>query len=500
LALRGVHCVIVEMDHVNTGASGANHGLLHSGARYVASDPGSAMECREESELLKRLAPHCVEETGGLFVAVDGDDEGYVSEFPRLCRECGIQVRSLDLREAHEMEPALSDHSIAAYAVEDATINPFKLSLDNIFEAQRYGCKFLPHMKVIGFERDRRRIQVARLLNTQNGEETTVEAEQFVNAGGAWSDEIAALAGVKIELLYSKGSLAITDRRITHRVVNRLRPPGDGDILVPGGTVSILGTTSLRIESLEDIRPTVREVDRIVDEGSAMLPILDGIRYFRAFAGVRALLKTREGGGDRSVSRGIRLLDHVKDGFENFATIPAGKLTTFRYMAEKTADLVCRRLGVAEPCPTRSRPLPSTQKSDWSRPGYSPRQWLKEQDPGDAMICECEMVSARAIDGIMQAIELSNARPGLDTISVYSRTGKGPCQGTVCGRRLAGRLYDQGKVDGDQGLIQLRKFLRERWKGERPVLWDGQMMQAELKEAVYCGLLDLECRPGPFKG
>ncbi|TRZ57918.1 MAG: FAD-dependent oxidoreductase, partial [Rhodocyclaceae bacterium] len=33
LALRGVDCILVEKDDINAGASGRNHGLLHSGAR-----------------------------------------------------------------------------------------------------------------------------------------------------------------------------------------------------------------------------------------------------------------------------------------------------------------------------------------------------------------------------------------------------------------------------------------------------------------------------------
>jgi glycerol-3-phosphate dehydrogenase len=66
LALRGVYSIVVEEEDINSEASGANHGLLHSGGRYVSSDPGSATECREEAELLKRLAPHCNEGTSGL--------------------------------------------------------------------------------------------------------------------------------------------------------------------------------------------------------------------------------------------------------------------------------------------------------------------------------------------------------------------------------------------------------------------------------------------------
>ena len=35
LALRGVKCILAEYRDINAGASGGNHGLLHSGARYT---------------------------------------------------------------------------------------------------------------------------------------------------------------------------------------------------------------------------------------------------------------------------------------------------------------------------------------------------------------------------------------------------------------------------------------------------------------------------------
>ncbi|MEA3478568.1 MAG: FAD-dependent oxidoreductase, partial [Bacteroidota bacterium] len=95
LALRGIKCILAEKHDINAGASGANHGLLHSGARYVAGDLVNAEECREEGNILKKIAPHCIEDTGGLFIAVEGDDEKYVADFPHLCSKCGIPVRAL---------------------------------------------------------------------------------------------------------------------------------------------------------------------------------------------------------------------------------------------------------------------------------------------------------------------------------------------------------------------------------------------------------------------
>jgi glycerol-3-phosphate dehydrogenase len=268
LALRGVDCILAESRDINAGASGANHGLLHSGGRYVFADQQSAKECRQEGALLKKLAPHCIEETGGLFIAVEGDDEAYVADFPHLCSQCSIPVQPVDIKEARELEPELSDKLIAAYMVEDASIDPFKLSMENISQAQELGCTLLRFTKVVGFEKNKHKIQSTRLRNIITGEELTIQADQVVNATGAWAGVVAGLAGAAIDIIYSKGSLIVTHNRITQRVVNRLRPSANADILVPGGTVSILGTTSIRIDDLDQIYPTVEEVDAMVGEAS----------------------------------------------------------------------------------------------------------------------------------------------------------------------------------------------------------------------------------------
>jgi glycerol-3-phosphate dehydrogenase len=492
LALRGVKCILVEQNDINAGASGANHGLLHSGGRYVFSDPGSATECRDEAKLLKQLAPQCVEDTGGLFVAVEGDDEQYVADFPHLCAQCNIPVKELDLGEARELEPALSEKLIAAYMVEDACIDPFKLSMENISQAQELGSTLLRFTEVVGFEKNKNKIRATRLLDKVTGQEFLIEAEQVVNATGAWAAIIAGLAGVTINILYSQGSLLITHNRITQRVVNRLRPSASADILVPGGTVSILGTTSVRIDSLDDVHPTVEEVDSIVSEAAAMIPVLETTRYIRAYAGVRPLVGLQSAGDDRSVSRGFALLDHAADGLENFVTISGGKLTTYRLMAEKTADLVCQRLGVSRPCKTRTDSLPEAQPVKWTQPGLAPKLWLKHHDPEDILLCECEMVPKSAVDAIIASIHEQNGQPDLKSIGLRSRVGKGACQGTFCGVRVSAYMYDQGLLDANQCLKNLGEFLSQRWKGQYPILWDRQLVQSEFLEAMHCGFFGLE--------
>jgi glycerol-3-phosphate dehydrogenase len=492
LALRGVDCILVEKQDVNAGASGGNHGLLHSGARYIASDPAAARECRAEGAIIKRLAPQCVEDTGGLFVAVRGDDEDYIADFASRCAKCGIAATPIDPKAAMEMEPCLSKDVIAAFAVDDASIDPFKLSLDNLTQAGTLGATHLLHHEVVDFEKCGRRITAVRLLDRRSGGERLVHADQIVNASGAWAGAVAALAGARIDMVYSQGTLIVCQMRLGERVLNRLRMAADADILVPAGTVSIFGTTSKRIDAPDNYRPTTAEIDAMVDDGMAMVPQLADTRYIRAYAGVRPLVKSGSGVDDRAVSRGFSLLDHDADGLDNFISITGGKLTTYRLMAEKTADLVCQRLGLTRDCRTAHEPLPASEGARYTEPGFTPKMWFRKKDPSDLLLCECEMVPTSVFDEIASSLSDNGFRPGLREMGQRSRVGKGPCQGAFCSLRMTAHLYNQGMIKDRQGVTELKDFLNERWRGIQPLLWGSAVAQAELQEALHCGLLNLE--------
>ena len=74
VAMRGYRAVLLDKADLGQGTTGRYHGLLHSGGRYVVSDPGSATECAEENEIVTRIHADAVEKTGGLFVVTPEDD------------------------------------------------------------------------------------------------------------------------------------------------------------------------------------------------------------------------------------------------------------------------------------------------------------------------------------------------------------------------------------------------------------------------------------------
>ncbi len=192
LALRGLQALLIDRKDLCAGASGGNHGLLHSGSRYVSNDLHSAIECREESNILKRVASQCIEETGGLFVAVEGDAPEFTESFPDFCRPAGISCEPIAIAEARKIEPLLSEKIFKAYKVPDATIDPFRLALLNVAHARALkDSMYRPHTEVLRFTIENGKITEAICRDNRTHSLVTIRASQYVNASGAWAMNIA---------------------------------------------------------------------------------------------------------------------------------------------------------------------------------------------------------------------------------------------------------------------------------------------------------------------
>jgi glycerol-3-phosphate dehydrogenase len=124
-ALRGLKAALVERYDIATGATGRNHGLLHSGARYAVTDSESARECISENRILRRIARHCIEPTSGLFITLPEDDPAYQHTFITACQQAGIEAQPLTPAEALRIEPAVNPALLGAVQVPDGTVDPF---------------------------------------------------------------------------------------------------------------------------------------------------------------------------------------------------------------------------------------------------------------------------------------------------------------------------------------------------------------------------------------
>jgi glycerol-3-phosphate dehydrogenase len=486
LSRRGIPCVLLDKSDFASGASGRNHGLLHSGGRYAVSDPGAARECIAENKILKRIAPHCVEETGGLFVSLPEDGLEFRDRFLHACEQTGIEAAPLSRDEALDLEPGLNPDLIGAVKVPDGAIDPFTLVIENARDAERHGTKLLPHTAILSLILNQDSVKGAMVKDTLTGEEHEIEASYVINATGAWANQFLGLAGLRIGIALSKGTLLITNRRITGRVINRCRPASDGDIIVPNDTVSILGTTSIRVADVEQFFATPGEVSLLVRETSRMIPELKETRFIRAYAGIRPLFQSEGESDDRQISRGFALIDHSRrDGLRGLITVTGGKFITYRLMAEKTSDLVCQLMGLKASCSTHSNPLPGAGTYQGLPERLKKMGHLLSPEKGE-ILCDCELIQRGEVERFLKDEKVRD----FQDILHRTRIAKGTCQGAFCTYRLLGMLHDFEMAKGDSNQV-LKGFLEERWRGIRPVLWGTALKEEELIESIYKGIFNL---------
>lgn len=517
-ALRGLKVLLVERFDFTAGATGRNHGLLHSGARYAVTDGESASECIKENMILRKIARHCVEDTGGLFITLPEDDLDYQKLFIEKCHEAGINAEAIDPELARRIEPAVNPSLTGAVKVPDGAIDPFRLTTANVIDARRHGADVITYHEVVRFIRSGNRIEGIVMRDVHTGEESEAFGSVVVNAAGIWGHLLAKKAGVDINMFPAKGSLLIFGHRVNNTVINRCRKPANADILVPGDTICLIGTTSDRVpfDQIDNMEVTPEEVDILIREGEKLAPQLATTRILRAYAGVRPLVASDDDPSGRSISRGIVCLDHAKrDGLEGFVTITGGKLMTYRLMAEWATDLVCKKLGITDKkCVTAETPLPGSEmaveeNATDSSDRHPSRQHIIElpteqlaaegrhgtlteeirwQNPGDdALVCECEQVSVGEVEFAIEKLHVHN----LINLRRRTRLGMGTCQGQLCACRAAG-LLDKADHCSERALEDLCSFVNERWKGMYPVAWGDTVSEIQFTQWIYSGVAGLD--------
>ncbi|GGN23822.1 anaerobic glycerol-3-phosphate dehydrogenase subunit GlpA [Halarchaeum nitratireducens] len=518
LARRGVDVTLVEKGNLTNGTTGRMHGLLHSGGRYAVSDQASARECIEENRVLRDIAGHCVEETGGLFVKRPEDSEEYFQEKLQGCRDCDIPAEVLTGEEARAREPYLAHDVEKAIAVPDAAVDPFRLCVANAVDAENHGARIETHAEVTDLLVESGEIVGATVRHASGkgprehgtpGEEEEIYADHVVNAAGAWAGRIGDFAGLDVAVRPSKGVMTVMNTRQVDTVVNRCRPKGDADIIVPHETACILGTTDEEVGDPEDYPEEEWEVDLVIDTLSELVPILQEARTIRSFWGVRPLYEPPGTGTQdpTDITRDYFTLDHAeRDDVPGMTSIVGGKLTTYRMMAESITDHVCEKLGVSATCDTADVPLPGSEREgdieaamerfglrspvarrSADRLGSRTEDVLASCDP-NPVVCSCEGVTrAEVRDAIEQA------GTDLNAVRLRTRASMGNCQGGRCAHRMAAELHPEH--DEESARAALDELRAERWKGQRHALWGEQLSQAMLNHALHGATLNEDGDP-----
>ncbi len=283
LSIRGITDVLVlEQGYLCYGASGRNGG----GIRAQWSSPDNIHLMKRSVELCKRFARRMgmnvwFRQGGYLFLAPDEEVFAGLEKSVALQREHGLKTKLIEPPEAKKIVPELELDGIrgGAYNPDDGVVFPWAFIWGYTQVARDHGVAVCPHTRVLGLEVDGGRIARVR---TDRGD---VVPEIVVNASGAWSPQVAKMAGVELPNRPYRHEILVTEA---------LKP-----WLTP--MVSLLGhglyfSQSMRGEIVGgmgdpdepeglDFGSTSRFAARFAGTATRLCPPLAGIRVIRQWAG-----------------------------------------------------------------------------------------------------------------------------------------------------------------------------------------------------------------------
>ena len=354
LSLRGFKVVLLERSVIGSGASGRMHGLLHSGARYVVTDPKAAVECAEENRVIAGIAPHAVDDTGGYYVAVDKDDEEYMGQFIKGLKAANIDYREVNPEDALKEEPNLNPEVKAVVEVPDKVVFAKDLMFSIAVSAYREGALIIQGAEVVGLNVSGGAVNEVVVKDHVAGDVRRIRPRVVAVTAGPWTYKVVKMANIDVDMMPTMGVMVVYNRRLTKRVINRMRMPSDGDILLPYASSSIVGTTAVIVDDPDNLTISNDDINFLTSEGSRMVPALRKVSVARAYASVRPLIKM-PGVNAREAARDFAIIKHEKPS--NLVSVIGGKFTTGRLVGERLSDEVSGLLGSSKSSVTRNYSL-----------------------------------------------------------------------------------------------------------------------------------------------
>ena len=205
------------------------------------------------------------------------------------------------------------------------------------------------------------------LRDEETGDEVAVEPQIVVNATGAWVDIANRALGLRTQFMGgTKGSHLVIDHpellaALDGRMIYYQHTDGRVCITYPIDDKVLMGSTDIRVDDPDDARCDADEVEYMLSTLRDVFPDIVVARehILYTFCGVRPLPASRSG-VTATISRGHTI--HVFEPEAGGPPIPVfclvgGKWTTFRALAEQTADRLLPRLSMERRTATDAIPI-----------------------------------------------------------------------------------------------------------------------------------------------
>lgn len=516
-ALRGIRALLVERNDLAKGASGANTGMIHGGARYLLYDVATTKVACTDSGYIQRIAPHLLFRVPFIFPVPIWDKFGRLflegaeiffeayDQFQPLKR--GKPHTRLTKEEALQLEPGLTDKILGALTMDEWGIDPFRLVVANAMDAVEHGAIVRTYCDVVAFTKDGQgRVDGVVFDDRHTGARETHAAPLVVNATGAWGPRTAALAGAWYEMRPGKGVHVVYSHRITNYGIIIIGVDGRQMFMMPHENGTIVGTTDDDYYGdLDNPTATEDEVKYILQSARMVFPKIDQYRMSRTYVGIRPTVHAW-GKNEDKLSREHEFYDHASQGVPGLISVAGGKLAAYRQLAEEVTNIVAARVGNGAPCTTHEAPLPGADPKEgavdltsWAQASRQPRLVVArmayrhgararrvldvvEQDPRQGVAtCLCEPVCEAEI----RYVAKNELVRKLVDVRRRTRMSMGACGGTRCLARSSQLLADEAKMGVAEQLVELEGAMTARFLGKRPVLEGANLATEEMNQAIH---------------
>ncbi len=283
LCRRGVTDVLVlERGYLNAGASGRNGG----GVRAQWSTPTMIRLARRTLAIMDRFAVEMgvnvwLRRGGYLFLAPTREQVARIERNAKLHAREGLRTRVIGPAEALGIVPQLdrSRFLAASWNPDDGVVFPWPFLWGYAGRARALGARVATFTRVTGFDVAGPRVTAVR---TDRGR---VACDAVVVAAGAWSKEVAALAGVALPNRPTRHEILVTEplKPWLHPLVSLLGSGLYFSQSLRGEIVAGMGDPDEPEGVVQG--STLRFLARIARAATALVPALAGVKVVRQWAG-----------------------------------------------------------------------------------------------------------------------------------------------------------------------------------------------------------------------
>jgi glycerol-3-phosphate dehydrogenase len=429
-AQRGLSVALVERSDFGAATSFNHLKTIHGGLRYLQSADFRRMrESIRERRAFARIAPRFVAPlafampTGSsltrnplvlkaalaLDAAVGRDRNDGVHASRHL--PAGRIFAGAECREL--FQGAIRTVASAAVWHDYQTIDGDRLTISFARAAAEHGGVLANYTEARGVLRAGQRVAGMQARDTLTGQEFDIRARTVVNAAGPWASALLDRAGVRLHWPLLKAMNLVTSRAAGKAAL--VAPTRDGRALVmlPWRGRTLIGTSESADERQPDDQDARQsEVHAFLREINETFPALK-LAPEEITLVHRGVVPAASNGSQLSLLGHSRIIDHEGEGSApGLISVIGVKYTTARLVAERTVDLIFRKL---------ARPLVACRTAETALPGAG----LEERG---------------ASDPILQAIRDEMAQGLLDV--VVRRTGLGAAghPGEQIADDVAGRM------------------------------------------------------------